>query len=427
MNSQLITRGLLLTDNLLFSLANFVLSISLARNYAESDFAALGVALASTLAVQYLQKYLYIIRVSIMTPLAAKRFRGAIVAEHLIVLGVVVLFVCLVTAVGVIAGASEQFRLIGLTTIVCYLIYFQADFDRAFLLKLGSALFPALLSLSYLAAVTVLSVLAIWRGLSFQGFMVGLMIFAVLKGCIVVALVGSRPKWRSGRRLVAVDWRRYGIPSVVGAANYAGFTHVPVMLLEALSGPLEVGVLVAMRTLMQPLMVIIRSLDAGDKNRFQDHSGGTVAGVRRVFWRTIATYGGIGLLALLLLSVAPDLLIRLVYKAKFGGHPGILIEWCFYAILLTLTMPIQSVVYLLHRQRQLMWWGTVSAATGLIIALVACKPLGAQGAMLATLCGAGLSVIGGIWSIRDVVISPTREALEAQSVIGLRKKTNISG
>jgi len=239
--------------------------------------------------------------------------------------------------------------------------------------------------------------------------------------------VVSPPLWRSGRRLVAVDWRRYGIPSPVGAANYAGFTHVPVMSLEALSGPLEVGVLVAMRTLMQPLMVIIRSLDAGDKNRFQDHSGGTVTGVRKVFWRTIATYGGIGLLAVVVLSVAPDLLIRLVYKSKFGGHPGILIEWGFYAILLTLTMPIQSVIYLLHRQRQLMWWGSLSAVTGVLIALVACKPLGAQGAMLATLCGAGLSVVGGIWSIRDVVISPTKEALASRSVIGLRKKTSISG
>ncbi len=426
MRSHLATRGFLFVDNLLFSAANFVLTISLARIYAESDFAALGVALAFGLAVQAMQKSLYIVRVSLMGAHAARRRRGAIIAEHLIVVAAAVLLVCLITTIGILAGASEQFRLIGLATVVCYLIYFQADFDRAILLKLGSALRPALLSLSYLIAVTVLALLARLRGLSFLGFMIGLIVFTLAKGVVVVALVGARPRWRSGRRLLAVDWRRYGMPSLIGAASYAGFTHVPVMLLEALSGPLQVGVFVAMRTLMQPLMVVIRSLDAGDKNRFQDRSGGTLIGVRHVFWRTIALYAGIGVLALLLLSVAPEQLIRIVYKGKYGGHADLLIGWCLFAIFLTLSMPIQSVVYLLHRQHRAMWWGMISSVTGLCIALFTCGALGARGAMLATLCGAFLGVITGIWVIRDVVISPIADTVQALPVAGLRKRRRLS-
>jgi len=422
MKSHTVTRGLLFADNLLFSLANFILAISLARNYAESEFAALGVALALALTVQSAQKTLYVVRVSLMPPDAARRSSGAIIAEHLIVVATAVLCVCLVTALGAVVGASEQFKLIGLSTIVCYLIYFQADFDRAILLKLGSALRPALLSLSYLAAVSVLGSLARWWGLSFAGFMLGLIAFTLAKGGVVIALIGERPRWRSGRRLLAVDWKRYGMPAVMGAANNAGFLHVPVMLLETLRGPVEVGVLVAMRTLMQPLMVVIRSLDAGDKNRFHDLSSGTVVGVRHVFWRTIALYAVIGLAALLVLSLCAGPLIHIVYKGKFGGHPEILLEWCVYAILLTLAMPIQSVVYLIHRQHQLMWWGTIGSITGLCMALFTCRPLGAQGAMLSTLCGAGLGVVGGVWTIRDVVISPVQDTTEVQSVTALRKR-----
>jgi O-antigen/teichoic acid export membrane protein len=418
-----ITRGLLLADNVLFSVANFVLAISLARSYAEFEFAALGVALALALAIQSAQKSLYIVRVSLMPPDAARRSSGAIIAQHIMVVAMAVACVCIVTAVGVAAGASEQFKLIGLSTIVCYLIYFQADFDRALLLKLGSALRPALLSLSYLLAVTTLAALARWRGLSFVGFMTGLIIFTLAKGCLVmIALVGARPRWRAGRRLLALDWRRYGMPAVMGAANNAGFLHIPVMLLATLRGPLEVGVLVAMRTLMQPLMVIIRSLDAGDKNRFHSRASGTVAGVRHVFWRTFALYAAIGLAALLVLSLTSNLLIHLVYKNKFGGHPELLIEWCVYAIFLTLAMPIQSVVYLIHRQHQLMWWGTISSIVGLCIAICTCGPLGAQGAMLSTLCGAALGVIGGLWTIRDVAISPVQDSAEMQSVTLLRRK-----
>jgi O-antigen/teichoic acid export membrane protein len=426
MRSHLATRGLLFADNLLFSAANFVLTISLARIYAESDFAALGVALAFVLAVQGMQKSLYIVRVSLMATHAARRRRGAIIAEHLIVVAGAVLLVCLVTAVGIAVGASEQFRLIGLATVVCYLIYFQADFDRAMLLKLGSALRPALLSLSYLIAVAVLALLGRMRGLSFLGFMIGLAVFTLAKGAVVVAIVGAWPRWRAGRRLLALDWRRYGVPSLIGAASYAGFTHVPVVLLEALNGPLQVGVFVAMRTLMQPLMVVIRSLDAGDKNRFQDRSGGTLIGIRHVFWRTIAIYACIGALALAVLSVAPEQLIRIVYKGKYGGHADLLIGWCLFAIFLALSMPIQSVVYLLHRQRQAMWWGMISSVTGLGIALFTCAPLGARGAMLSTLCGAALAVITGIWLVRDVVISPIADAVKPRPVAGLRKRRRLS-
>lgn len=410
MSSHLSTRIVVFADNLLFSVANFLLTISLARIYSETEFAAVGVALALVLAVQTMQKGLYIVRVSLMPQRAARRHKGAIVAEHLTIVGGAVLVVCLITSLGVVAHADSQFRLIGLATIVSYLIYFQADFDRAILLKLGSAIRPALLSLSYLIAVGVLSSLARWHNLSFRGFMGGLIVFCVLKGVVAVALVGARPRWRAGRRLLAIDWRRYGMPSLIGAANYAGFTHVPVILLETMSGPLQVSVYVAMRTLMQPLMVVIRSLDAGDKNRFHDRSGGTLSGVRRVFWQTISVYAAIGLLALLVLSIAPEKLISLVYKGKYAGHPELLIGWCVFAIISTLAMPVQSVVYLLQRQRQLISWGVVSSLAGFTIALLACKPLGARGAMLSMLCGAALGIMGGMWAIRDVVILPVKDS-----------------
>jgi O-antigen/teichoic acid export membrane protein len=416
MRADWATRILLFADSLLFSVANFLLTISVARIYSERQFAAMGVALAFVLAVQAVQKALYIVRVSLMPLEAARRRRGGILAEHLMVVAGAVCCAGAVAGIGTLAGAGEQFRLIGLAAVASYLIYFQADFDRAILLKLGSALRPALLSLSYVIATAVLGALAKWRGLSFPGFILGLVVFSVGKGCVVAALVGAWPRWRQGWRLLRLDWKRYGLPSVVGAANYAGFTHVPVMLLESMSGPLEVSVYVAMRTIMQPLMVVIRSLDAADKNRFHERSGATRGGVRRVFWRTMALYGGIGLAALAVLAAAPNELILIVYKGKYLGHPELLIGWCLFALMLALGMPIQSVIYLLHRQRQLIGWGMVSSLTGFGLALLACGPLGARGAMLSMLCGAAVGMLGQIWSIRDVVLRPLARGAQGESI-----------
>jgi hypothetical protein len=42
--------------------------------------------------------------------------------------------------------------------------------------------------------------------------------------------------------------------------------------------------------------------------------------------------------------------------------------------------------------------------------------------MLSTLSGAALGVIGGLWTIRDVVISPVQDSTGLQSVTVLRRK-----
>jgi O-antigen/teichoic acid export membrane protein len=197
------------------------------------------------------------------------------------------------------------------------------------------------------------------------------------------------------------------MPALVSTGTSASFTHLPVMILTAVSGRAEVAVFVAMRSLTQPLMIVIRSLDVGDKNRFRDRSNGTLAGARRLFWQLFLRYGALGVAALVVLSVAPSLLVKFAYGGKFSGHSELLIGWCLYAVLLSLSLPIQSVVYLLHRQHSYMRWNMLSALVGFLLALVLSGPFGARGAMTATVVGMGLTIATGIIAIREAVLWKT--------------------
>jgi len=213
-----------------------------------------------------------------------------------------------------------------------------------------------------------------------------------------------RPHWTWGLRLLARDWRHYGTVAVIQSASYAGGQHLPLMILAALSGSAQVGGLIAMRSLIQPLMLVLRSFDAGDKNRFRLVSSGRTAGARRVFWYTMLVYGGIGLLAVAVLAIFSDPIIAIVYHGKYTGLGGIMIAWAIYAGLLGLTFPIQSLTYLLHRQKQLTTWIIVSGASGIVLAAILCGRYGMWGAMSATVISMAINVAGGLLITRDIIV-----------------------
>ena len=159
-----------------------------------------------------------------------------------------------------------------------------------------------------------------------------------------------------------------------------------------------------MRSLIQPLMLVIRSFDAADKNRFRLVSSGRTAGARKVFWYTMLVYGGIGLSAVTVLAIFPNQIIAIVYHGKYTGLGGIMIAWAIYAGLLGLTFPIQSLTYLLHRQKQLTAWIMASGAIGIVLAAILCGRYGMWGAMSATVISMAINVVGGLLVTRDIVV-----------------------
>lgn len=393
----------LLLDQVVFSGTNFILTIMLARTYSAAEFGSYGIGLSIALIVQFVQRNVYIVGFSLMSPRVATRLAPAILAEHLSVTGGAVLLACVATGVIATLHTPRTALDIAVSTLVCTVVYFQADFDRAVQVKRGSYRGALLLSLVYLAIVVAMAAFAKRFQPSFTVFMT-LFGFACTLKFLWLCLLRVRPHWSWGRRLLVRDWRRYGTLAMIQSGSYAGGQHFPLMILGAMSGSAQVGGLIAMRSLIQPLMLVLRSLDAGDKNRFRLAASGRTAGARRVFWYTMLLYGAIGLAAVMVLAIFREPIIALVYHGKYQGLGGIMIAWAMYAALLGLTFPIQSLTYLLHRQKQLTAWIVASGSVGVVLALILCPRFGIWGAMAATVISMAMNVMGGLIVTRDVII-----------------------
>lgn len=396
------TRLYLLLDQIVFSLASFILTIALARMYSASEFGSYGIGLALALIVQSIQRNLYIISLSLMSRRMATRFSGGIVAQHLTVAGASMALAALVTGVMAAMGAGQGSLDISLATLVCITIYFQSEFDRAMQVKRGSYRGALALSIIYLLIVIAISGFAKVHPVSFAAFMTTLAVVCALKSSWLFFL-HEKPHWSWGLRLLARDWRRYGVAALVQAGAASGCQHVPLMILATVSGSAQVGGFSAMRSLTQPLMLVFRSLDAADKNRIRVASSGRTAGARHFIWRTTTLYAAIGAAALLVLVMFHDQIISLAYHGKYAGLGGILIGWTVYTALLGVGLPIGSLVYLLQRQRHFAIWTLASGVVGVALALALCGRFGMWGAMSATGISAAVNLLGGLIVTRDVI------------------------
>src|SRR5580698_7200928 len=133
MGRALAPRLFLLLDQSIFSGANFLLTIVLARHYPAAQFGAYGVGLATALTVQFIQRNLYIVSLSLMSERIALRSLPGILAKHFLITGGTLAMLGLGTAAAIIAGAKSETIDVVVATLACTVIYFQADFDRAVL------------------------------------------------------------------------------------------------------------------------------------------------------------------------------------------------------------------------------------------------------------------------------------------------------
>jgi len=413
----LASRFLLLVDQAIFSIANFILTIVLARHYPAAEFGAYGVGLSAALTVQYIQRNLYIVSLSLMSERVALRSFPGILAKHFVITGGAVATLGLATAAVIIAGAQGGTVDVVVSTLSCTVVYFQGDFDRAVLVKRGAFVGAVLLSVIYLCIVLALFALVQAIPIGFNVFMLTLACACLAKGGWLF-LLRVEPRWRWGMRFLARDWRNYGVPTLLSAAATAAYSNVPVMVLAATRGPAEVAGMMAMRSLTMPLNLVLRSFDAVDKNRFRALSGGTTSGARRVFWRTMLGYAALGAAAMAALALFSHPIIAIVYHDRYAGFTGLLLAWCAYCALLGLIQPLQSVVLLTGKQMSSTRLTTISGVLAVAIAFATCRSFGASGAMTATLTAVALNVVLSGFVVRGLIFRSDEIHLPKERLTG---------
>jgi O-antigen/teichoic acid export membrane protein len=384
------TRLATVGDQLLVALTNFGLTIVIGRAYGADELAAYGVGLSIGLMVQGLQRHAITIPLMLRSAEWAGRNRGAIIAEQAYALAPAI-------AAGLIALLATYFSaprfayLVILSSAVCLLTYMQLEFARAFLVKFGKAWLLLACAAFFACTTAALSLAALYGAVSYELLLAGIA-GAMLVHALVVGLAAASFSAREGARLLTADVKQYGGWAAAATATYAGYNHAPLLLLGALTAPIHAAVFVAARSLLQPLQILLRGFDLADKNLFAELRKDQPAG--RFTLKLVFIYGLIGILFGAAAGFEAGRLLTLAYGHKFAGYGAAVISWVPAYVLLSISMPLESLVY--SRNRFAAYFAIRGVAS--LVAIAAAVPLihwyGAIGAISACSLGWLIAVTG---------------------------------
>jgi len=391
-----------LGDQVLFSGANFILTIILARFYSEVELAAYGIAITIALMISSIQQNTYVIQNAVLPPVIMRRRGAKVFGEQLIAWGLVFLIevLCLGT-ICAIGDNSLYFKAIAVSTISCTLLYMQISLDRVLLIKHERFVDPLVTSALFLILIGGLFFAVPHYGLGFNFTMLLIGIFTVFKNIWIGCVIG-KPDFFWGWRLLMRDSRRYFISASMGVAGSAGFINIPVFVLGYLSTPIQTAVFGAMRSLMQPVMVILRSLDVIDKNYFQQ-KGSSYAVMHKAVLKLLVIYGSLALSALLVMAIFSRLIVHLAYGEKYIEYSNLLAGWGAIFFFIAISNPIETVLVKLKRFKIYNYYRIPAGLLGICLSISLSGSMGAWGAVIACIAGWTVSVSVGLWLIRDVL------------------------
>jgi O-antigen/teichoic acid export membrane protein len=323
-------RLLSLLDQILFSAGNFILTVTLARFYTDSEVTAYGIGLSISLLVQSTQRNIYIAQNSLLPAQVFVKRLSKVMGQHLVTWGCLLGLGAVVMAGFMLFFPSPFHTALAAVIVVTTLIYAQLSFDRIVLLKTGRIIDPFLSSLLFCGLNAALFFAARFWQIGFLPLMLIVGTYAALKIARLVWITG-KPDFFWGWRMMTKANKRLLPNSILGIAGSAGFNEFPLFLLGAIAAPAQTAAFVAIRSLVQPFGILIRSMDVIDKNFFHYSTvGGKRLGIRTVFFHQVKSYIAISILAILGSSFLGNPIVSLFYGERYAEFWPLMIGWAAY-------------------------------------------------------------------------------------------------
>ena len=378
-----------LADQLGFSLASFVLTLVFIRCYSKEEFAAYGIGLFAALSLAGMYRVSFAIPAALWNPQIFTLRQRAVPALHLsVVLTVLVLAVAaLFFLTQAVKGSTVYIALGFIATTTTYL---SLDIDRVLLFRTRKPSQALAVSGSYSVIIMLAS------GCFFllrPPFTLAMVVLSVLGLCktTAVALLSGGPDWRHGRLLFQRLIRTTFGWNTLGNLASTSFLIVPQWVLGIISTPNEVAGFTAVRTPMQPVMVIIRSLDVVDKvtsgklNQ-RDSSDAIKQHYRRVYW----LYVTISMIFCAAILIFADPVVNFVLGARYSGFVWTLRVTAILLMFTATAAPLETVVYQQMAYRSYAIAQLIGGAVGAACAFPLAKEFGASGAVTASILGWGV-------------------------------------
>lgn len=400
-------RVLALSDQVLFSLGGLALTIGFSRGYSHEEFAGYGTGISVALIVQGLQRGIYVIPTAVTRIARIRRSASGVVGEHVIALSAAALILMIAAAGATILGLNEVAVSTCYATLSLGLIYMQADFDRYLYSKFHKSNIPAFFSAIFAAMAGLLAYSATKLQLPYSAALVFLIVFALVK-CVAATVLIARPNFKWGLRMLRKNLHLRGMFEISGAISYAAYNHLPVIMLTATRPPIETGAFVAMRSIVQPLQLLVRSFDIRDKHEFAEIAANPTL-IRRTFWSIEARYFLIGTTAVVALTLFSVPLAHLIFANKYRGYEWVMAGHTVIFLFVASMLPFEALLVVTRRYRQSLPSRLASGVAGIVGSLFLCKALGISGALLTVIGGWLVSLIGMSIVLADLISWQNRE------------------
>lgn len=260
---QRLGRVTVLADQAAISAANLLFSLILIRVYSPAQFGAYSLGLFTALAISGAYRVGVAIPLTLWPePLFMER-RSAVSGLHLAVVGIAVTLGVIVATGAAASGAPAFWVHVAAATTALLALYMSMDIDRTMSMRRFGLLGSCLISMTLSALMLALGVLAVVLRPSLELIISALGALALAKTALL-NLSGARVDF-AARQIWAAMSRNSLSWGVAGSMFAIGYTTLPQWVLGLQAPPLQVAGFSAVRTPLQPLMILLRSFDTFDK------------------------------------------------------------------------------------------------------------------------------------------------------------------
>jgi O-antigen/teichoic acid export membrane protein len=381
-------------DQALFSLGNFLLSIGLVRVYSAEEYAGYGIALSIALTLQAMQRG-FTIKTSLLSSEAFASKAGSLLAAHLVIIGSV-LAIVLASYCALVALSASSFRLdIAAAALACIAVFFEIDVNRVFLLKRNAQNKSLLMSTSIVAAYGLVVGLGYAEVVTFRHSM---LILAAISVATSAQLVwrGTQPRFREGLRELGRDIRTLFAWTTLGAIAAGTYMHIPLFVLATVHPAVQAAGYVMTRNMLQPLGVIMRSLDLVDKHSFASRrirgDEGSSRLIVRILLRNLLVSASIAC-AIAFMAAA---VLELAYGKPAAAFAPALQLWAPVFVVMATILPLETVLFSRGLARPYALVTSASAVVALLVTYPLVSGLAAIGAVMACLIGYSIQATGAV-------------------------------
>jgi O-antigen/teichoic acid export membrane protein len=380
-----------ISDQALVSGTNFLTNVIVARSLGIAQFGIFALAWTAMLFLYSLQMALIsapMMSLGPKTPPADRRsYWGAVIVQDLLFAlacaGLIFVGLHLVAILTHRPGLKQLTYPLCLATVAYLLqdfvrryLFTTRQTRRAFLNDAVSCLpqLPLIFFFLHLHRIGLPGVLWIFAATSLAGVGLGVYWLEPVGFALSYIQATAARHWRFSR-WIAPSW-------LLGWMS----TNFIALLAPVFYGPAATGALRASMNIVAVTHIWILGLDnvlpAEAAHRF--HQGG-IAAMSRYLRSMTLRWGGLTAAFALVIGIAPQFWLRLLYGAQFAGYGAVLRMYCFLYLIVFIAGPIRAGLQALEYTAPFLWAQAGATAFALLVGIPLTRKLGLQGVMIGTI------------------------------------------